>query len=126
IDDSVVAVMLEPVLGETGVHPMSDETLRRIRQLCDQRDVLLILDEVQTGMGRTGRWWAHQHAGISPDVMTVAKGLGGGVPIGAILAAARPDVLEPGDHGCTFGGNPLVTAVAAEVLRTIDARGLVA
>ncbi|HEV3125226.1 MAG TPA: aspartate aminotransferase family protein [Candidatus Dormibacteraeota bacterium] len=125
IDDSVVAVMLEPVLGETGVHPMSDETLRGIRQLCDQRDVLLILDEVQTGMGRTGRWWAHQHAGITPDVMTVAKGLGGGVAIGAVLAAPRADVLEPGDHGCTFGGNPLATTVAAAVMRTITERDLV-
>ncbi|HEX3607449.1 MAG TPA: acetylornithine transaminase [Candidatus Dormibacteraeota bacterium] len=126
VDDRTVAVMLEPVQGETGIHPVRDETLRALRALCDERGLLLILDEVQTGMGRTGRWWAHQHAGVTPDVMTVAKGLGGGVPIGAILAAPRADVLEPGDHGCTFGGNPLVTAVAAEVLRTIDERGLVA
>ena len=119
IDDSVVAVMLEPVQGESGVNLLDDDTLRRIRALCDQRGVLLILDEVQSGMGRTGRMWAHQHAGITPDVMTVAKGLGGGVPIGAVLAAPRADVLEAGDHGCTFGGNPLATAVAAAVLRTV-------
>jgi acetylornithine/N-succinyldiaminopimelate aminotransferase len=125
IDGSVAAVMLEPILGESGIVPMRDETLRRVRELCDERDVLLILDEVQTGMGRTGRMWAHQHAGVLPDVMTVAKGLGGGVPIGAVLAAPRADVLEPGDHGCTFGGNPLATAVAAAVLRTIVSDGLV-
>jgi len=119
-------VMLEPIQGETGVNLVGDETMRALRLLCDERDILLILDEVQTGMGRTGRWWAHQHAGITPDVMTVAKGLGGGVPIGAVLAAPRADVLEPGDHGCTFGGNPLATAVAAEVLRTSDEQGLVA
>jgi acetylornithine aminotransferase/acetylornithine/N-succinyldiaminopimelate aminotransferase len=125
VDDRTVAVMLEPVQGETGINLVRDETMRRLRLLCDERDLLLILDEVQSGMGRTGRWWAHQHSGITPDVMTVAKGLGGGVPVGAVLAAPRADVLEPGDHGCTFGGNPLVTAVAAEVLRTIDEQGLV-
>ncbi|TMC50132.1 MAG: acetylornithine transaminase [Chloroflexi bacterium] len=124
IDDSVVAVMLEPALGEGGIVPMGDDTLRRIRALCDQRDVLLVLDEVQSGMGRTGRWWAHQHAGVTPDVMTVAKGLGGGIPIGAALAAPRADVLEPGDHGSTFGGTPLAATVAVAVLRTIEERGL--
>ena len=112
-------VMLEPVLGESGVVPMRDETLRRIREICDARDLLLILDEVQSGMGRTGRMWAHQHAGITPDVMTVAKGLGGGVPIGAVLANPRADVLEPGDHGCTFGGNPLATSAAIAVLQAV-------
>ncbi len=126
VDDRTVAVMLEPVQGETGINVLRDETLRAVRTLCDERGLLLLLDEVQSGMGRTGRWWAHQHAGITPDVMTVAKGLGGGLPIGAVLAAPRADVLEPGDHGCTFGGNPLATAVAAEVLRTIEEQGLVA
>ena len=119
VDERTVAVMLVPVQGETGINLVRDETMRALRRLCDERGLLLILDEVQSGMGRTGRWWAHQHAGITPDVMTTAKGLGGGVPIGAILAAPRADVLEPGDHGCTFGGNPLATAVAAAVLRTI-------
>ena len=125
VDERTVAVMLEPVQGETGINLVRDETMRALRRLCDERGLLLILDEVQSGMGRSGRWWAHQHAGITPDVMTVAKGLGGGVPIGAVLAAPRADVLEPGDHGCTFGGNPLATAVAAEVLRAIDEQGLV-
>jgi acetylornithine/N-succinyldiaminopimelate aminotransferase len=126
ISERTVAVMMEPLQGESGVVPMRDETLRALRTLCDERDLLLILDEVQTGMGRTGRWWAHQHAGVTPDVMTVAKGLGGGLPIGAALAAPRADVLEPGDHGCTFGGNPLATAVAAAVMGEIDAQGLIA
>jgi predicted acetylornithine/succinylornithine family transaminase len=126
VDDGTVAVMMEPMQGESGVVPMRDETLRALRALCDERDLLLILDEVQTGMGRTGRWWAHQHAGVVPDVMTVAKGLGGGVPIGAVLAAPRADVLEPGDHGCTFGGNPLASAVGVAVMREIDAQGLIA
>lgn len=121
-----VAVMLEPVQGESGVHPVPDRTLRALRALCDAHDALLIVDEVQTGMGRTGRMWAHQHAGVIPDVMTVAKGLGGGFPIGAVVAGPRADVLEPGDHGCTFGGSPLATAVAVAVLRTITTSGLVA
>ncbi|MGI8847788.1 MAG: acetylornithine transaminase [Candidatus Dormibacteria bacterium] len=125
VGDDTVAVLLEPTEGEAGVMPMADDTLRGIRQLCDERNLLLILDEVQTGMGRTGRWWAHQHAGITPDVMTAAKGLGGGLPIGAILAAPRADVLEPGDHGCTFGGGPLVAAVAATVIATIEREHLV-
>ena len=125
IDDGTVAVMMEPLQGESGVVPMRDETLRALRALCDEHDLLLILDEVQTGMGRTGAWWAHQHAGVTPDIMTVAKGLGGGVPIGAVLAAPRADVLEPGDHGCTFGGNPLATAVGVAVMREIDRQGLI-
>ncbi len=125
VDDDVAAVLLEPIQGESGVLPLSDALLRDVRALCDDRGVLLLLDEVQTGMGRTGRWWAHQHAGIIPDVMTVAKGLGGGVPIGAVLASPAADVLEPGDHGSTFGGGPLAAAVACAVLRVIDEDGLV-
>jgi predicted acetylornithine/succinylornithine family transaminase len=125
VDGSTVAVLMEPIEGESGVIPMSDDTLRGLRRLCDERDLLLILDEVQTGMGRTGRWWAHQHAGIVPDVMTVAKGLAGGLPIGAILAGPRADVLEAGDHGSTFGGSPLTTAVAAAVIDVIDDARLV-
>jgi len=125
IDTATCAVMLEPIQGESGVHPLDPGMLREIRRLCDERDVLLILDEVQTGMGRTGRWWAHQHEAIAPDIMTVAKGLGGGIPIGAILAAPRADVFEPGDHGCTFGGSPLACAVGVAVMRTIGADHLV-
>jgi len=123
--DKTVAVMLEPVMGEIGIIPAAPGYLRRIREWCDAKNLLLILDEVQTGLGRTGRWFAHQHAGITPDVMTLAKGLGGGVPIGACLANQRADVFEPGDHGSTFGGNPLACAVAATVLHVIDRDGLV-
>ena len=125
IDGATCAVMLEPIEGESGVIPLEPGRLAAIRRLCDERNVLLILDEVQTGMGRTGRWWAHQHEDASPDVMTVAKALGGGVPIGAILAAPRADVFEPGDHGSTFGGGPLACAAAIAVMRTVESEGLV-
>jgi acetylornithine/N-succinyldiaminopimelate aminotransferase len=123
--DSTVAVMLEPVMGEIGVIPAAPGYLESVRSWCDRKNLLLILDEVQTGLGRTGRWFAHQHAGITPDVMTLAKGLGGGVPIGACLANKRADVFEPGDHGSTFGGNPLACAVASTVLGVIERDGLV-
>ena len=126
IDAATCAVMLEPIEGESGVVPLEPGRLTEIRRLCDERDVLLILDEIQTGMGRTGRWWAHQHEQAVPDVMTVAKALGGGVPIGAVLAAPRADVFEPGDHGSTFGGGPLACAAAVAVMRTVEREGLVA
>jgi predicted acetylornithine/succinylornithine family transaminase len=125
VDGSVAAVLLEPIQGESGVLPLDDQLLVAVRALCDERGVLLILDEVQSGMGRTGRWWAHQHAGIVPDVMTIAKGLGGGVPVAAMLASPRADVLEPGDHGSTFGGGPLAASVACAVMATIADEGLV-
>jgi acetylornithine/N-succinyldiaminopimelate aminotransferase len=124
-NDRTVAVMLEPILGEAGVVPPPDDYLEAARAWCDDRDLLLILDEIQTGIGRTGRWFEHQHHGIAPDVMTLAKGLGGGVPIGACLAAPRADVFEPGDHGSTFGGNPLACAAGVAVLRAIEEEGLV-
>jgi len=120
-----VAVMLEPVMGEIGVIPAAPGYLERVRAWCDSKNLLLILDEVQTGLGRTGRWFAYQHSGATPDVMTLAKGLGGGVPIGACLANARADVFEPGDHGSTFGGNPLACAVASAVLHVVERDGLV-
>ena len=124
-NERTVAVMLEPVMGEIGVIPPSPGYLRAVRDWCDERDLLLILDEVQTGVARTGRWFAHQHSGVTPDVMTLAKGLGGGVPIGACLADPRADVFEPGDHGSTFGGNPLACAAALAVLHVIERDGLV-
>ena len=123
--ERTVAVMLEPVMGEIGVIPAVPGYLEAVRGWCDERDLLLILDEVQTGLGRTGRWFAHQHHGITPDVMTLAKGLGGGLPIGACLASPRADVFEPGDHGSTFGGNPLACAAAISVLSVIERDGLV-
>jgi acetylornithine aminotransferase/acetylornithine/N-succinyldiaminopimelate aminotransferase len=123
--ERTAAIMLEPILGEAGVVPPPDGYLEGVRAWCDERDLLLILDEVQTGIGRTGRWFAHQHHGIVPDVMTLAKALGGGVPIGACLAGPRADVFEPGDHGSTFGGNPLACAAGVAVLRTIEEEGLV-
>jgi predicted acetylornithine/succinylornithine family transaminase len=123
--DLTVAVMLEPIIGESGVIVPPDGYLEGVRAWCDEQDLLLILDEIQTGLGRTGTWFAHQQHGITPDVMTLAKGLGGGVPIGACLAAPRADVLEAGDHGSTFGGNPLACAAALAVLRTLGEDGLV-
>jgi predicted acetylornithine/succinylornithine family transaminase len=130
LDPSVAAVLLEPVQGEGGVHPAPADYLRGVRSLCDERGILLIVDEVQTGLGRTGRWFGFQHAGIRPDVVTMAKALGNGTPIGACWA--RADVaaaFEPGDHATTYGGQPLATAAARAVLATmqaIDAPGLAA
>ena len=123
--DRTVAVMLEPIMGEVGVVPPPAGYLEGVRRWCDEHNLLLILDEIQTGLGRTGRWFAHQHHGILPDVMTLAKALGGGVPIGACLAAPRADVFEPGDHGSTFGGNPLACSAALAVLEVIESEGLV-
>ncbi|MCU0869001.1 MAG: acetylornithine transaminase [Burkholderiales bacterium] len=126
-DPNVVAVLMEPVQGEGGIHPADDGFLREVRSLTRAHDWLLMVDEVQCGLGRTGRWFAHQHAGIVPDVMTLAKGLGNGVPIGACVAAGRAaEVFTPGKHGSTFGGNPLACAAAQAVLDTIEADGLVA
>ncbi|TMJ23400.1 MAG: acetylornithine transaminase [Alphaproteobacteria bacterium] len=123
--DNTVAVMVEPVIGEGGVIVPPDGYLKGLRAWCDEADLLLIVDEVQTGFGRTGRWFAYQHEGIVPDVMTLAKGLGGGVPIGACLAAPRADVFEPGDHGSTFGGQPLACTAALATLEVIESQRLV-
>lgn len=123
--ERTVAVMLEPVMGEIGIVPSAPGYLKAVREWCDEKNLLLILDEVQTGLGRTGRWFAHQHHGITPDVMTLAKGLGGGVPIGACLANPRADVLDFGDHGSTFGGNPLACSAALAVLHVVERDGLV-
>lgn len=114
---NIVAVLLEPVQGEGGIHAASTAYLRELRALCDQHDWLLMIDEIQAGMGRTGAWFGHQHAGITADVMTLAKALGNGVPIGACLArGAAAELFSPGLHGSTFGGNPLVCRVACSVL----------
>ena len=125
-DADVVAVLVEPVLGEGGVVVPGDDYLPRLREICDSHDWLLILDEVQTGMGRTGHLFAHQAHGITPDVMTLAKALGNGVPIGACLARGRAaEMLGPGSHGSTFGGNALACAAALAVLETIESEKIV-
>ena len=122
---NVVAVFFETIQGEGGVHPMRGDYLRDLRQLCDERDWLMMIDEVQCGMGRTGKWFAHQWAGIVPDVMPLAKGLGSGVPIGAIVAGPKAaHVLQPGNHGSTFGGNPLAMRAGNETIRIMEEDGL--
>ena len=118
---NVVAVFLEVIQGEGGINPTTSEYLREVRKLCDEQGWLLMLDEVQCGMGRTGKWFAHQWAGIKPDVMPLAKGLGSGVPVGAIVCGPRAaSVLGPGNHGSTFGGNPLAMRAGVETLRIME------
>ncbi len=124
---NVVAVFLETIQGEGGINPSRNEYLQGLRRLCDQQDWLLMLDEVQCGIGRTGKWFAHQWAGIRPDVMPLAKGLGSGVPIGAVVTGPRSmHVLGPGNHGTTFGGNPLAMRAGVETLRIMEEDGLLA
>lgn len=121
----IVAVLMEPVQGESGVQPAPVGYLRALRTLCDRHNWLLMLDEIQTGIGRTGQWFAFQHEGIVPDVMTLAKGLGNGVPIGACLARGKAaELFTPGSHGSTFGGNPLACRVGCTVLEIIEEQGL--
>lgn len=122
--DRTCAVLLEPIQGEGGVNVPAADYLRGVRKWCDEQGILLILDEVQTGCGRTGTLWAYEQAGIEPDIMTLAKGLGGGVPIGAVLSKDHCAVFEPGDHGSTFGGNPLATAAGAYVLQQVIEGGV--
>jgi len=122
---NVVAVFFETIQGEGGINPMSADYLREIRKLCDQRDWLLMIDEVQCGIGRTGKWFAHQWAGIQADVMPLAKGLGSGVPIGAVVAGPKAaKIFQPGNHGTTFGGNPLAMRAGVETLRIMEEDGL--
>ena len=123
IGEQTVAVMLEPVQGEGGVIPAEIEFLQALRQLTQERGILLIVDEVQTGMGRTGKLFAYQHAGIEPDIMTLGKGIGGGVPLAALLAQEAICCFEPGDQGGAYNGNPLMTAVGAAVTRRLLADG---
>jgi predicted acetylornithine/succinylornithine family transaminase len=123
--DKTVAIMLEPVQGEGGIIPSRDTYLPQVREWCDRQNLLLILDEVQTGMGRTGTFFAFQGYGVVPDVVTLAKGLGGGVPIGVCMANARADVIEPGEHGGTFGGNPLACAAALATIAALVEEGII-
>ncbi len=118
---NVVAVMMEPIQGEGGLHPMRAEFMQQVRELCDTQDWLFVVDEIQAGMGRTGKWFAHQWAGIKPDVMSLAKGLGSGVPVGAVVAGPKAaKVLQPGNHGTTFGGNPLAMRAGVETIRIME------
>ena len=122
LDPSVAAVLLEPVQGEGGVNPATAEYFQGVRRLCDERGILIMVDEVQTGLGRCGAWFAHQHLGVVPDVVTMAKALGNGVPIGACWAKAEvAAAFEPGDHATTYGGQPLATAAARAVLAVMEA-----
>lgn len=121
VDENTAAVLLEPVQGETGVHPLSEEVLIAAREACDRVGAALVFDEVQCGMGRTGRLWGYEHTSVVPDAITLAKGLGGGLPIGALVTGPRlADVYAPGDHGSTFGGNAVVSAAANAVLDIVD------
>ena len=122
---NVVAVFLEAIQGEGGINPMHMDYLKAVRALCDARDWLLMIDEVQCGMGRTGKWFAHQWAGIVPDVMPLAKGLGSGVPVGAVVAGPKAaHIFQPGNHGTTFGGNPLAMRAGVETIRIMEEEGL--
>jgi acetylornithine/N-succinyldiaminopimelate aminotransferase len=122
---NVVAVFFETIQGEGGVNPTRIEYLQQLRQLCDERDWLMMIDEVQCGMGRTGKWFAHQWADIKPDVMPLAKGLGSGVPIGAVVAGPKAaQIFQPGNHGTTFGGNPLAMRAGVETIRIMEEDGL--
>jgi len=126
MDDDVCAVLLEPIQGEGGVHVPPDEYLRQVRALCDKHDALLIFDEVQTGVARTGKWFAYMHSGVKPDILTFAKGIGGGFPVAGFAVPERlAHVFKPGDHGGTFGGNPLACAAVYATLTTIKSEGLV-
>lgn len=122
---NVVAVFFETIQGEGGINQMRADYLQKVRELCDQKDWLLMIDEVQCGMGRTGKWFAHQWAGIVPDVMPLAKGLGSGVPVAAVVAGPRAaNLFQPGNHGTTFGGNPLAMRAGVETIRIMEEEGL--
>jgi acetylornithine/N-succinyldiaminopimelate aminotransferase len=120
VSDKIAAILVEPVQGEGGIRPLPDVCLKGLRDLCDQHGILLILDEVQCGMGRTGKLFAHEWAGITPDIMMVAKGIGGGFPLGAVLATENAaSGMTAGTHGSTYGGNPLACAVGAKVMEIV-------
>jgi acetylornithine aminotransferase len=124
---NITAVFFEAIQGEGGIHPMTVDFMRKLRALCDERDWLFMVDEVQCGIGRTGKWFAHQWAGIVPDVMPLAKGLGSGVPVGAVVTGPKAaTIFQPGNHGTTFGGNPLAMRAGVETLRIMEEDGLLA
>ena len=126
LNEKTVAILVEAIQGEGGVIPATDEFMKGIREICDERHLLMLCDEIQTGMGRTGSWFAFQHSGVMPDAFSLAKGLGGGFPIGAIVAGPKcADAFQPGNHASTFGGNPLACAVANTVIDTIENDGLI-
>ncbi|MFE1170562.1 acetylornithine transaminase [Nocardiopsis sp. NPDC058789] len=127
VDEHCVAVFVEPTQGEAGVVPAPEGYLAGVRALCDRTGAAFVLDEIQSGIGRTGQWFAHQEEGVRPDVLTLAKGLGGGLPIGACVGFGRfADAFQKGDHGSTFGGNPVACAAALAVIDTIETEGLLA
>jgi acetylornithine/N-succinyldiaminopimelate aminotransferase len=126
VSDTTTAILLEPMQGEGGVMPGEAEYFQQVRSLCDENNILLMLDEVQTGMGRTGKLWGYEHLGIEPDLFTIAKALGGGMPIGALCARERFAIFEPGEHASTFGGNPLACAAGLAVCHTLEQENLVA
>jgi acetylornithine/N-succinyldiaminopimelate aminotransferase len=126
VSDTTAAILLEPMQGEGGVMPGDAEYFQQVRTLCDENNILLILDEVQTGMGRTGKLWGYEHLAIEPDLFTIAKALGGGMPIGALCAREKFAIFEPGEHASTFGGNPLACAAGLAVCRTLEEENLVA
>jgi acetylornithine/N-succinyldiaminopimelate aminotransferase len=126
LDGRVAAIMLEPLQGEGGVNPGQVEYFQQVRKLCDEKGILLILDEVQVGMGRSGKYWGYEQLGVEPDIFTSAKGLGGGIPIGALLCKESCNVFQPGDHASTYGGNPFVCAVALTVCQTLERENILA
>lgn len=125
VGEDTAALMLEPIQGESGIYPADIKYIKAAREICNERGALLIFDEIQTGMGRTGKLFAHEHFGVSPDIFTLAKALGGGVPIGAVCARERFSAFEPGDHGTTFGGGPLACAAAEAVFDILEGERLV-
>jgi acetylornithine/N-succinyldiaminopimelate aminotransferase len=127
VNDRTAAVILEPIQGESGIHPLRPELLEAAREACDEHGALLVFDEIQCGMGRTGDLWAWQATGVRPDLMTVAKGLGGGLPVGACVTShEHATLLQPGDHGSTFAGGPVIAAAANAVLEVVDDEGFLA
>jgi acetylornithine aminotransferase len=118
-------VIIEPIMGEAGVIVPPSDYLKKLREICNDKGALLVIDAVQTGMGRTGDWFGYEYSGITPDVITLAKGLGGGLPLGAMIAiGTAADLFQPGDHGSTFGGNPVTTAAALAVIKVIETKDI--